>query len=182
MKSRTVYLLASGFFATLFLSTSCVLAGDAQATMPPLGDLAAACKKAKAEFRPLGEADVERAKNALSEAIDRLDQRLTQAGTNGDEWRKYLGLAKLRSDLQQNKVPDQSALDPFSADHEGLELVWFVDVQKALQNYLSTSYAAKNPQAFRSYFDDKLGKLADSLGTIHLETDDRGRRGNQRIA
>jgi flagellar motor protein MotB len=132
--------------------------------MPPLGDLAAACKKAKAEFRPLGEADVERAKNALSEAIDRLDERLTQAGTNGDDWRKYLGLAKLRSDLQQNKVPDQSALDAFSADHEGLELVWFVDVQKALQNYLSTSYAAKNPQAFRSYFDDKLGKLADSLG------------------
>ncbi len=163
MKPRTVYFLAIALFVTLFTATSSARAGDAQATLPSLGELPAACKKAQAEFRPLAEADVQRAKNALAEAIDRLDQRLTRAGSNGDDWRKYVQLAELRNDLQQNKMPNPTALQAFNSGREGLELVWFVDVQKTLQNYLSTSFAAKNPQAFRTYFEEKLGKLAGSL-------------------
>jgi hypothetical protein len=131
--------------------------------MPSVKDLPAACKKAKTEFRPLAEADVERAKKALSEALDRLDARLAQANGNGDDWQKFLKLAQLRDDLRQGKVPAATALTPFNSGYDGLELVWFLDAQKALQNYLSTSYAAKNPQAFRTYFEERLDKLAASL-------------------
>jgi hypothetical protein len=145
------------------MSMTCAVAGDPPAKLPAVGDLVAACKKAKAEFRPLAEADVERAKSALSAALDRLDARLAQADGNGNDWQKYLKLAELRDDLRHGKAPAPTALNPFNSGYDGLELVWFVDVQKTLQNYLSTAYAAKNPQAFRTYFEEKLDKLTASL-------------------
>jgi len=163
MKSRTICFLAVACAIIIFTTTTYVICADAPVTLPSIKELPAACQKAKAEFRPLSDVDVQRAKDLLAGAIDRLDARLSKAGPNGDDWRKFLKLAELRNDLRENKLPDQAALPPFVSGHEGLELVWFVDVQQALQNYLSTALAVKNPQVFRAFFDDKLDKLTASL-------------------
>ena len=63
-----------------------VSAAEPEAVLPAK-DLPAACRKAKADFRPLAQADVEQAKTVLIEALDRLDQRLNLDGSNGQDWR-----------------------------------------------------------------------------------------------
>jgi hypothetical protein len=40
--------------------------------------------------------------------------------------------------------------------------VWFLDVQKSLQNYLAMTFAVDNPK-IRAEFEDKVEKLAGSL-------------------
>ncbi len=167
MKSRMIHFVAAiGVFATFVTSTTCVSAAETPAAIPPPGELPAACRKAKAEFRPLTQADVERAKNVLSEALDRLDQRLTLAGSNGENWRHYLEVADLKGQLRRHEGPDKEVLAGiwarYNSGYEGLELVWFLDVQKGLQNYLAMAGAVNNPK-IRSDFESKLDMLAGSL-------------------
>jgi hypothetical protein len=129
-------------------------------------DMPAACRKAKAEFRPLGKSDVEQAKTALLEALDRLDRRLLQDGENGTQWGRFLELAALRGQLERAEGPDKTVLAKlwarYNSGHDGLELVWFLDVQKSLQNYLAMTFAVDNPK-IRAEFEDKVEKLAGSL-------------------
>jgi hypothetical protein len=132
----------------------------------PLDRLSAACKNAKAEFHPLDQNDVAQAKTALLEALGRLDQRLASAGAGGDAWREYLHWNALQESLRGAKQPDVALLNRlhsyYTADCEGLELVWFLDVQHALYNYMLTIGAVNDPQV-RPAADQVLDKLAASL-------------------
>jgi hypothetical protein len=160
MRSKMVHVLTTqGLLLTLLMNVTCAAFGAAD-------DLPAACRNAKNEFRPLGKSDVEQTKTALIEALDRLDQRLVQDGANGAEWAKFLELATLRGQLQRAEGPDKAVLAKlrgrYNSGHDGLELVWFLDVQKNLQNYLAMTFAVDNPK-IRGEFEDKVEKLAGSL-------------------
>ena len=150
----------------------------------PRDQLAAACRKAKAEFHPITQTDVAQAKTVLLEALDRLDQRLTQAGADGEDWRKYLQWDALQESLRGDKQPDLALLDPhsphYTAGYDGLELVWFLDVQHALHNYIATIGAVDNPQV-RAAYEKMLDSLAQEPGCLPGQADDRGRAGDQRV-
>ena len=143
----------------------------------PTDQLAAACRNAKAEFHPISQTDVIQAKAVLSEAIDRLDQRLTLAGPGGDAWREYLQWDALQALLRGEKQPDLPVLtrihSRYTAGYEGLELVWFLDVQHALHNYIATIGAVNEPQV-RAASEKVLDKLAASLDAYLVKptTDD----------
>lgn len=167
MKPRMVlFSLTAGLCVTLITATCYTLAADVPTTIPPAKDLPALCKKTKAEFRPLTQADVQQAKTVLSEAIGRLENRLNQAGANGAEWRKYLLSEVLQEQLRGAKQLDKNVLvrvyQRYASGHEGLELVWFLDVQQALRNLVATLNAVDNPQISAAY-GDKLDKLALAL-------------------
>ena len=124
------------------------------------------CRKAKSEFRPLSREDVDQAKAVLVEAVNTLDQRLVQAGPNGENWRKYIEMATLQDQLRRPQEPDKAVLarirSRYIAGYDGLDLVWFLDVQRTLQNYLAMTYAVDNPQV-RTDFEQRLDRLAGSL-------------------
>ncbi len=134
----------------------------------PLDRLPAACKKAKSDFRPIDGRDVQLAKRILLDALDRLDRRLEQAGTNGDDWRKYLHWDELRTELRAERRPDTDALARihalYCAGYEGLDLVWFIDVQRALHNYIAMLRAVDNPQV-RAGFEAVVERLAEGMET-----------------
>ncbi|MEN6451787.1 MAG: hypothetical protein ABFC96_14955 [Thermoguttaceae bacterium] len=153
----------SVYCSTVLLALAASLA-SARATNVPLSDLPAACQAAKSAFHPIGEADVQQAKAELIDALDRLDQRLNQAGPNGDDWRKYILWDELQAELQRDK-PNSATLraieDRYRPDHDGLELVWFVDVQHSLHVYIAMLNV--NNEALRHEFDGRLDRLAKSL-------------------
>ncbi len=167
--SRTACFLATiALFATLAATTSYVAAATETAQAPALESLSAACKKAKADFRPIDQSDVQQAKNLLIEALDKLDQRLAQAGDNGQAWRGFLEVAALREHLSRDAEPDKNLLGRirarYNSGHDGLELVWFLDVQTALHNYLAMNAAVDNPKV-RAEFEKQMDRLAASLET-----------------
>jgi hypothetical protein len=167
MRLRTAF-LASIFCVSVFLSAASTYAADVEraGASIPRDQLAAACRKAKAAFHPITEADVERAKAVLIETLDRLDSRLTQAGPGGDEWRKYLRWDELQEALRGEKRADMALLSKihsrYVAGYDGLDLVWFVDVQRALHNYVAMMGAVNNP-GIRALYETKLDALAASL-------------------
>jgi hypothetical protein len=128
--------------------------------------LPAACRAAKADFHPIGAADVAEAKRLLLETVERLDDRLTQDGANGDAWRKYLKWDVLQNELRGDKQPDQTLLMRvyacYNADYAGLDLVWFLDVQRALHNYIATAAVTDN-QRVRAAYEKTLDELAAAL-------------------
>ena len=130
---RLVWSLSLGAF--LAAATTAIAADPAPAKIASVEELPGLCRAAKGQFRPLAQADMEQAKVKLLEALGRLDQRLTQAGPSGDGWRKYLQWESLQSELQRPQAPDVAALTNiykrYAADKEGLDLVWFLDVQQA---------------------------------------------------
>jgi len=167
MKSRMVLLsLTAGICATLSMAACYTLAADVPTTIPSVKDLPALARKTKAEFRPLAQADVQQAKDVLSEAVGRLENRLNQAGANGAEWRKYLLSDALHEQLHSNKPLDKRVLiqiyQRYASGNDGLELVWFLDVQQALRNLIATLGAIDNPQIQTAY-NSKLDKLAGTL-------------------
>ncbi len=169
MKSRMVCLvLTAATFATCFTISICIADDGSRPAIPSVKNLPAACRKARSEFRPLTRNDVDQAKTALIEALDRLNQRLSLAGPNGENWRKYLELAALQDELRRPEGPDLAVLgrirSRYIAGHEGLDLVWFLDVQQTLQNFLATSAAVDNPK-IRTDYEATMDKLAGSLET-----------------
>lgn len=140
---------------------------DAKPVNPPQHILSAeTCQAAKAEFRAITAADVAKAKTVLVDALDRLDERLTQAGPGGDAWRTYLLWDALQKELRGSGQPDRTLLTRvhtrLNAGHEGLELVWFLDVQRALHNYIATSGVSDN-QRLRAAYEKKIDLLAATL-------------------
>ncbi len=165
MNSRMVA-LAVGLFATFVVTIVSAANADSAPTSSPTDSLPDLCQKARADFRPLTQNDVEQAKTVLVDATKRLDERLSLAGPNGDDWRKYLELAALQDQLRRAAGPDRAVLERihsrFTAGYEGLELVWFLDVTQALHNYLATASAVDNPKVRTSY-EERLDKLAATL-------------------
>jgi len=156
------------FCVSAFLFAAITYAADAepQDASIPREQLSAACKNAKAEFHPITQTDVAQAKTVLAEALDRLDQRLTLAGAGGEDWRKYLRWNALQEALRGDKQPDVELLARiharYVAGYAGLELVWFLDVQHALHNYIATSGAVESPRVRRAY-QKVLDRLATGL-------------------
>ncbi len=168
MRLKTFFgLVATCLSVTLYAAV--VYAADAKPSDAPIArdQLPAACRNAKAEFRAISQDDVAQAKTVLLEAIGRLDERLTQAGSGGEEWRKYLQWGLLQESLRGDKQPDKAVLAKilarYSAGHEGLELVWFLDTQRALHNYIATANAVNNPAPIRAAYEKLLDKLAVTL-------------------
>jgi len=148
-----------------FLATTCALAADVPPAVPSAKDLPGLCPAAKKQFHPLTEKDVRQARLVVLESIESLEARLAIDVLNGEAWAKSLDLAALNEQLRAAN-PDKAILGRihgrFNSGHEGLELVWFLDLQRALHNYLATSGAVDNPKigdAFRQQID----KLAVAL-------------------
>jgi hypothetical protein len=128
--------------------------------------LPAACRNAEAQFRPITPTDVQQVKGELIDALDRLDARLNQDGANGEAWRTYLKVAATREALQADGAERKvlrEIWNRYKADHDGLELVWFVDVQRGLDNYLSILAVAANQEKVRADFQSRLERLASAL-------------------
>jgi len=152
--------------ATAFSTTGYVSAVAAAADTPPVGQLPADCRSAKAEFHPLTAADLLELKGELADAVARLEKRLAAAGENGADWRKYLQLDRLESQLEKGKTPDLAVLDAvyarYTADQEGLELVWFLDVGQALRRYREMARNVGDPRLQKRY-EQLLDFLAEHL-------------------
>ncbi|MBN1394779.1 MAG: hypothetical protein JW959_07135 [Pirellulales bacterium] len=131
---------------------------------PAIDNLSQAC--ANAEFRPIDDSDVDQSKAELNEALARLDRRLSRAGPNGDDWRKYLRWVELRGELGEDRPPDRELLGKiyarFCAGYDGLELVWFVDARDALGNYIVMLGAVDNPR-IREGFENVIDRLSESM-------------------
>ncbi len=128
--------------------------------------LSAACRNAAAQFHPIAPTDIQQVKDELIDALGRLDARLSQDGPNGEAWRSYLKIAATKEALQGDGAPRKLLRDIwklYKADHEGLELVWFVDVQHGLDNYLSILAVAANQEKVRADFQSRLDRLAAVL-------------------
>lgn len=136
-----------------------------QLPLPPRDQLPAAARGAKAVFLPYTQEDVSLARTRLMEAVARLDARLKSAEPRGADWANYLKLDQLQQQLAQ-PAPDLTALDAafqrFAAGYEGLQLVVFSDVRKALRRYLTTVRAMGQPQ-IRQQYQTALENLAKSL-------------------
>jgi hypothetical protein len=132
----------------------------------PQGSLAEACKHAKADFHPITPTDVAQSRTVLLEALGRLDQKLTEAGANGEGWRKYLHLDLLNESLSSGKKPNLDRLTRiyglFNRGYDGLELAWFVDAQHALINYIAMASSVGSPQV-RTDYEQLLDRLAPVL-------------------
>ena len=50
----------------------------------------------------------------------------------------------------------------YNSGHDGLELVWFLDTERATLNYMAMLGEAGNPK-IRADFEEKLDKLAAAL-------------------
>jgi len=129
--------------------------------------LPAVCRAAKAEFVPVGEADVQDAKAALLRAVHRLDARLA-GDPNGQGWRVFLRWETMEAQLASQDAPDLAVLEKiytskYSSGHYGLGLVWFADVRLALRRYLYTLKAIGDAEAktrCQSLLEDLAGRLA----------------------
>jgi hypothetical protein len=166
MKADSVRIVRTRRFAAgLFLAILSAAWQSPAGEPPAAGDLPALCRAAKAAFRPLSNADLQKAKTALLEAAARLDRRLSAAGENGADWRKYLQWDEMQNELAGEK-PDFQVLskvyDKYRRGEEGLGLIWFSDVRGALEDYLQTAADLDNPN-LKTDYDDSLERLARSL-------------------
>ncbi len=143
-------------------------AADAPREAPaiPQGSLTEACEHAKADFHPITETDVAQAKEVVVAALGRLDERLTEAGANGEGWRKYLHWDvlqdSLRAENRHNLVRLTKIHTFFTRGYDGLELAWFLDAQHALENYIVMASVVGSPQV-RAEYENRLDKLAPAL-------------------
>jgi hypothetical protein len=160
------FLLLDSIFAIFAATTASFGAENPAGGIPSVQELPAACRAAKERFRPLTKDDVARAKTALVQALERLDLRLKEAGPNGDDWRKYLKWNELQAELQRSEEVNIAAVTAaykrFTADVDGLDLVWFLDVQQALGNFVKTANAVDNPQ-IKTAYEQMLDTLASRL-------------------
>jgi hypothetical protein len=154
------------FVAALIVFPLCVSGAISRAADESLAGLATVCEAAKAEFRPLTPADLAPIQADLLAAIARLDARLTAAGATGGSWRIYLRWDALQEELHRQATPKRDVLldiyQRLSAGEEGLNLVWFVEVQRALRQYLRVSEGIDNAN-LQTVYAQNLDRLAAAL-------------------
>jgi len=156
------------FAASLFAATTCAQTTTPDTQLPSVGELPAVCRAAKAQFHPLTPANLKQVKAELSQAVARLDRRLKDAGKNGQDWRKYLLWDQMHHQLSRPEDPDPAVLksvcEKYTAGHEGLGLIWFVEVRQALRRYLETAAGVDNPK-LKAAYEALMDSLADHLQT-----------------
>lgn len=135
---------------------------------PTAEQLPALARAAKETFVPITQADLDRARGQLLEAIEFLNARFETAGPEAADWREYLMWEELQKELAKPEGPELTTLDKvyarFAAGHDGLELVWFEAVSGALRQYLITARAIGDKELPGQY-RELLEELAK-----HLET------------
>jgi len=133
---------------------------------PPTDELPAAARAAKAAFLPPTDPDAEAAKTELLAALQRLDDRLKIGGEKGQGWAAYLKLDGAKHHLARAEKPDLAVLDAayqrLAAGHDGLNLIWFADVRRALQSYLTTARLIGRAD-LRTQYQTVLEGLAGNL-------------------
>lgn len=114
------------------------------------------------KYHPITQADVAEAKTALIASLERLNERVSRWGQNGNAWKKYVQYEKLLAELGCDK-PDTNKLikilSRYAANHDGLELACFVDVRQALHNYIALRNAVDNPKV-KPVFEKIISDLA----------------------
>ena len=156
----------------------------------PLGDklleIGELCLAAKQDFSPVDEADLAAAKNNLLERIEILEKRLDRDGANGKAWRDYLKLDELKELLKEKKNGKAQDLkfakiqERFDGSSNGLNLIWFAEVRRALWRYRTVANAIGNaevksgyegllsqlPIRLREYTRDPTAARAEKLGDV----------------
>ena len=107
--------------------------------------LAAAARAAKQQFKTPTAADLVQAKVAVVAAAERLQKRFDDADQSADGWKTYLEWPKAQAALAVPITPDKTILarlyGRLAEGHDGLGLVWFVDLRQALETYLNLANA-----------------------------------------
>jgi len=118
-------------------------------------------QKAAAEFTPLGPTQLVEAEQGVCRAAEVLEARLAEDGENGGNWQKYLRLDTLRANLDESGAANLEKLDEIysrlNRDYEGLELVWFVDLKRALGRYLDIARSADKAE-IETVYKELVGK------------------------
>ncbi|MBN2578513.1 MAG: hypothetical protein JXB10_05930 [Pirellulales bacterium] len=126
-------------------------------------ELRAMCDAAKSDFHPLRRADLEPLAAELKQSAGRLDAWLKVAGPHAAGWRKFLKWDKLQQQLRGPAPPDADVLwsiyQQYASGDEGLGLVWFVDVKRALLSYVEAARTIDNPEIKPGY-ENQLTQLA----------------------
>lgn len=152
--------------ASVFVAITYAMPAPAGEEVPLVDQLASVCRAAKADFRPLTAADLREVKAELLQAIARLDRRLDAAGKNGQNWRRYLRWDQMQSELRDGKEPDPAVLGAvyrrYTAEHDGLELTWFVDVREALRQYRQMAQNVGD-RGLRARYEQLMDALASHL-------------------
>jgi len=168
MKSNSAHVawtprFAAAFYFVMFGVGGGVFTGESRSS----DDLPAMCRTAKTAFRPPTTADLQSVKVELGEAAARLDRRLSADGQNGEDWRKYLLWSEMQKELA-GQQPDTAVLSKvyakYLAGHEGLGLVWLLEVRHALQHYLEIAAAIENPK-IKAEYEQLMDGLAHRLET-----------------
>ncbi|NQT11113.1 MAG: hypothetical protein HQ582_00090 [Planctomycetes bacterium] len=114
-----------------------------------------ACGSAKGAFVPRTEDHLKEAEKNLRAAVAQLDANLKAAGPAGEGWKTFLNWSGLQEELKRDGGPDPAALDAiyaqYASGHNGLELVQFLEVRRALKQYLTTARAIGNPKVRKQY-------------------------------
>lgn len=129
------------------------------------GPLAELARQLADQYHPLTEADLQAAKAAFDEALERLTARLQRDGANGEAWSRYLQIDELRQALSATP-PDlptlEALLERYQGGHRGLELTWFRDVSDSLRRYIEVARVLSTPNMAEHYRGFML-QLADAL-------------------
>lgn len=147
-----------------FLFAALVLAVSLPAPADELADLAQA---AKANFHPAAAADLEAAGEALLSAKTELEKFLARDPQQAAPWGAYLQFELLDEELERGVEADptviaREVLGRARADREGLELPEFSRYRAALDEYLLTLWAVREPPT-REEFGARLEALTSML-------------------
>jgi len=152
------YILAAGLCVLGSYVSAAETAGDPART----DDVTPAIAQARQEMEPIRPGDVAAARQRLMLALDRLQARLNRDKQQGDNWRKYLRLDELATELKKPAPPALETLEAvhakFAAGHEGLKLACFVEVRRALRQFIVRSRAVDDAS-----LPEKLGQALDEL-------------------
>ncbi len=137
--------------------------------LPPwsVADLSQLARDAKSQFRPMTDADVTRAREALAAAVAGLERLLNQ-GTEEDRqgWKTYLEWDQMQAQLQAGAKADWKLLQTLAAkyieEREGLELPQFTAVRDNLRRYSDAVLFATNTKA-EEFHQQYATELADRL-------------------
>ncbi len=136
------------------------------------GELANLARQAKTAYRPATADDVLVAKAALVSARNELDRFLARDAKRAAAWRVYLQLPLLDEELARGVEADATVLDRevltrVRANREGLELPPFRGYRAALDEFLRTLRAFREPPTPEEYESrlDALAALLESYET-----------------
>jgi len=147
-------------------TTAAPPSSPASSQVVTVGQLPALARAAKGAFRAPTQADLDAAWARVRSAAAALDARFKAESDEAKPWREYLMWDKLREQLADSEGPKLKVLEEihgrFASGHEGLELVWFDAVRKALERYFVLAQAVRDPDVSEQY-QRLLDDLAEYL-------------------